>query len=120
MARLETGQQSLQQGQKELWQAQKDLQQAQKELWQAQKDLQRGHKDLHQGQRDIMARIDRLQDTVTSMQSDIAVNLGAAQHVERREENTREEVRALTNLVYAMERQIQHLQTEVRDLRGGS
>jgi hypothetical protein len=82
--------------------------------------LEQGQQELQQGQHDIMARIDRLQDTVTAMQSDITVNFGAAEHVQRREENTREEVRTLTNLVYAMERQIKHLQTEVRDLRGGS
>jgi chaperonin cofactor prefoldin len=89
--------------------------------------LEQGQQDLvvrvarvEQGQRDIMARIDRLQDTVTSMQGDIPVNFGAAQHVERREENTREEVQSLTKLVYAMEWQIRHLQTEVRDLRGGA
>ena len=95
------------------------LEQSVKSLEQGQKALEQGQKALEQGQRDIMARIDRLQDTVTGMQSDITVNYGASQHVERREEATREEVRSLTNLVFAMERQIQHLQTEVRDIRGG-
>jgi len=75
---------------------------------------------LEQGQRDIMARIDRLQAIVMAMQTDSAVDLGAAEYVERREEATRDEGRTLTNLVYAMERQIQHLQTEIRDLSGGS
>jgi predicted nucleic acid-binding Zn-ribbon protein len=65
-----------------------------------------------------MARIGRLQDTVTSMKADITVNFGAVQHAERRQDNLREEVATLTNLVFGMERQIQHLQSDVRDLRG--
>jgi uncharacterized coiled-coil DUF342 family protein len=67
---------------------------------------------------DVMARIDRLQDAVTAIRADIAVNYGAADHVRRANDNTREEVRALADTVSAMERQIQRLQTQVRELKG--
>jgi chromosome segregation ATPase len=117
---LQQGLLALQQGHDGLQQGLLGLKQDLLALQQGHDRLQQGHDRLQQGQRDIMARIDRLQDTVTAVQTDMSVNLGATHHVERREENTREEVRSLTTLVYAMERQIQHLQTEVRDLRGGA
>ncbi len=98
------------------------LEQGQRAIEQSQQALEHGYRALSakmdQGHRDIMARIDRLQDTVTGMQSDMTVNLGAVQHVEHREEHIRDEVRSLTTLVFAMERQILHLQTEVREIRG--
>jgi len=108
LARLEQGQQDLR----------TDLQDLQK----GRQDLQNGQQDLQMGQQDlnnIMARIDRLQDTVTSMNTDIAVNFCAVQYAERRRDDLREEVATLTNLVFGIERQIQHIHTGLRDLRGG-
>ena len=102
----------------DLQKGQQDLQRGQQDLQRGQQDLQKGQQDLQKGQRDIMARIDRLQDTVTSMRSDISVNFGAVQHAERRQDNLREEMNTLTNLVYGMERQIQHIQSELRGRAG--
>jgi hypothetical protein len=59
-----------------------------------------------------------LQDAVTSIRDDVSVDLGAVDHSRRIHEATREEVRSLTNLVMAMERQIMRLQTDVRALKG--
>lgn len=67
---------------------------------------------------DLMARLDRLQNAVTAIRDDIAVNFGATTEVRRANEHTRDEVRALGDVVNAMQRQIQRLQSELRELRG--
>lgn len=69
---------------------------------------------------DVMARMDRLQDSVTLIRDDIAVNYGSTSAVKLANDNTREELRALGDVVTAMHRQIQRLQTDVRELRGES
>ena len=67
---------------------------------------------------DVMERIDRLQHVVTLIRDDVAVNFGASSAVKLANDNTREELRALGDVVSAMHRQIQRLQTDVRELRG--
>lgn len=67
---------------------------------------------------DLMARMDRLQDAITAIRDDIAVNLGTADQVRRANDNTRDELRALSEVVTTMLRQIQRLQTDVRELKG--
>ena len=78
---------------------------------------------LEQGQTrlrtDIMDRIDRLQNAVTAIQDDIGVNMGRSDAVARAGQNTRDELRALNEVVAGMGRQIHRLQAEVRALRGG-
>lgn len=71
-------------------------------------------------QADIMARIDRLQDTLTGEQEANVVNFGAAERAERIAKGAQGEVRAIGDQVNAMIRQIQRLQSEVRQLKGES
>ncbi len=68
---------------------------------------------------EVMARIDRLQDTVNLMHDDIGVNFGRADQVERKGDHTRDELRDLAKLVSGMQHQIHRLQGEVMQIRGG-
>jgi hypothetical protein len=65
-----------------------------------------------------MARMDRLQDSLSAIRDDIATNYGSADHVRRAHDNTREELRALADTQATMMRQIQRLQTDMRILKG--
>ena len=65
----------------------------------------------------VMDRMDRLQDEVTALRADVTVNFGRTHKAEMVADNTRSEMRALSGVVNAMQKQIQHLQTEVRELR---
>jgi chromosome segregation ATPase len=67
---------------------------------------------------DLMARLDRLQNAITAIRDDISVNFGTAEAARRANDNTRDELRALTEQVSGMLRQIQRLQTDVRHLKG--
>jgi uncharacterized membrane protein YccC len=67
---------------------------------------------------DLMARMDRLQDSLTAIRDDIAINYGAADQVRRAHDNTREQLRALADTQATMLRQIQRLQTDMRILKG--
>ena len=67
---------------------------------------------------DMMARMDRLQNGFMALRDDIGVNFGAAESVRRANDNTRDELRALGDVMGAMQRQIQRLQTDVRGLKG--
>lgn len=65
-----------------------------------------------------MERLDRLQNSVASIRDDIAANYGTAGAVKRANDNTREELRLLGEVVTTMSQQIQRLQTDVRELKG--
>jgi uncharacterized coiled-coil protein SlyX len=67
---------------------------------------------------DLMARMDRLQDELTLRSEDATVNLGTVGRAERIAKAAQDEVRAFGDMVTAMARQIQRLQTEVRNLKG--
>lgn len=67
---------------------------------------------------DLMARLDRQQDAITAIRDDIAVNFGRADRAIDYAKSLRTEFDDLTREVAAMERQIQRLQTEVRQLQG--
>jgi hypothetical protein len=67
---------------------------------------------------DVMDRIDRLQDTITTVRDEHAVNFGTAERAERIALNTREEVRAMGEQISAMVRQIRRLQSDIREIRG--
>lgn len=66
----------------------------------------------------VMERIDRLQDSMTAIRDDIAVNFGTADAAQRANDNTRSELRSLAEILTGMQRQIQRLQTDVRTLKG--
>lgn len=66
---------------------------------------------------EVMARLDRLQETVTAIRDDISVNYGRADKAEMVAQHAREEVRALSEIVSGMGRQIQRLQTVIEELR---
>jgi|SRR6185437_12717944 len=84
--------------------------------------LEAGLAMLEEGQArlrlDLMARIDRLQDTLTAEQEANVVNFGAAERAEKIAKGVQGEVRAIGDQVNAMIRQIQRLQTDVRHLKG--
>lgn len=65
---------------------------------------------------DVMARIDRLQDTLTAIREDIGVNFSATDTVRRGNNNTRDELRSLADTVAGMQRQIHRLQADVANL----
>ena len=67
---------------------------------------------------DLMEPMHRLQNSMTLLRDDISVNLAGVETVRRANDNTREELRALGDVVSAMHRQIHRLQTDVRELRG--
>jgi hypothetical protein len=66
----------------------------------------------------IMDRLDRLQDSLTGIRDDIAVNYGATDAARRANDNTREEMRSLAEVQMVMVRQINRMQAELRELRG--
>lgn len=84
--------------------------------------LEAGQSSLQAGQTslrvDLMARMDRLEDGLTAIRNDIAVNFGAADTVRRANDNTREEVRSLADVVSALVRKVRMLETRVRTLTG--
>jgi chromosome segregation ATPase len=72
---------------------------------------------------DLMARLDRMQDALTSHYESIATNTGASEHLHRLAMRTRDEVREdvehLTRQVNSMFRIITQLQSEVNHLSRG-
>jgi len=77
---------------------------------------------LEQGQAqlrtDLMSRMDRIQDAITAIRDDIGVTHATAERAREANEGTRNELRALSEVVSGMQRQIQRLQTDVRQLKG--
>jgi len=67
---------------------------------------------------DLMARLDRLPDSLTLARDDIVVNFGASDRIENIARSASNEVRALALELGGLRRQVQHLQSEVRALRG--
>jgi chromosome segregation ATPase len=80
--------------------------------------IERLRTDLDRLRVDVMARMDRLQNGITSIRDDITVTTSMANRVHDANEHTREEVRALGDVVSAMQKQISRLQSQVRELRG--
>jgi hypothetical protein len=67
---------------------------------------------------DIMARIDRLQEDPTPQRENSVVELRTADMALRKNENTRKEVEALTEMALALTEQVRHMDAELRQLRG--
>ena len=105
----------LEQGQKRLDQSLEGVEQGQREIVAL---VGRVQAEATRTRSDIMARMDRLQDAITAIRDDIAVNFGTPDQARRANDNTREDLRTLGDVVAAMQKQIQRLQTEVRGLRG--
>ena len=103
LARLEHGQRSLDDRLQTLEQWQRTLEQGQKSLEQGQRELSAR---IDRTRSELMDRMDRLQDTVTTIRDDIAVNFGTAEQVRRANDNTRDELRALSEVVSGMQREI--------------
>jgi phage shock protein A len=80
-----------------------------------QEKLERGHERLRV---DLMARMDRLDNAITAIRDDITVNMARADRAHEVADSTRSELRLLGEQVNAMERQIQRLQTDVRQIKG--
>jgi len=66
----------------------------------------------------MMGRMDRLQDTVTEIRDDIGVAMGAADAMQRANDNTRELVRLQGQQLTIMFRQIKRLEEKVRSITG--
>jgi peptidoglycan hydrolase CwlO-like protein len=122
LGRLEAKVDDLGAGQTAIHVAQAKLEAGQAKLEAAQAKLEEGYKGLREDQTalrvGLMARMDRLQDTLTSIRDDIIVNMGRADRAHEAADSTRAELRALGEQVNAMTRQITRLQTQVRELRG--
>ncbi|PPQ38831.1 hypothetical protein CCS01_01855 [Rhodopila globiformis] len=104
-------------GQKTLEAGQARLEAGQTSLEDRQIRLETGQTSLRV---DLMARMDRREDMNTKIRDDIAVNFGTADAVRRANDNTREELRALSEVVSLMHRQISRLQTEVEQMKGSA
>ncbi len=66
----------------------------------------------------IMERIDRVQDSLTAIRDDIAVNMGTADAMQKANDNTRELVRLQGEQLTVMWRQLKDLQAKVREITG--
>ena len=64
----------------------------------------------------LMGRMDKLSDEITAIRGDMRVNFGALESVRKANDNTREELRALNDVVAQMNRQILHLGERVAGL----
>ena len=83
--------------------------------------LERGQgnleRELAEVRAHLMARMDRLQDTLNRVHEDITVNIGRADTVERKGDHTRDELRDLTKVVSTMQRQIHGLSGQLMQLQ---
>jgi exonuclease VII small subunit len=108
---LEAGQTALEAGQTGL-QAQFDAGLARLEAGQAR--LEASHTRLRS---ELMARMDGMADQITEIHADIVVNFGAVDQARRVNDNTRDELRGLNDVVSRMMTLILRLQTDVSDLK---
>jgi uncharacterized coiled-coil DUF342 family protein len=74
--------------------------------------------ELTQVRVDLMGRMDRLQNALTDIRNDIGVNFGASDAVKRATDNTRDEVRSLSEMMSALVRKARALETRVREITG--
>jgi chromosome segregation ATPase len=62
---------------------------------------------------------ERILNQLTAIREDIATNYGTADAVRRANDNTREELKSLSDVVAAMQRQYLRLRSEVDELKRG-
>jgi hypothetical protein len=74
--------------------------------------------ELGQLRSDLMTRLDRYKDALTTICDDIGVNLSRADRAVDGVNSLRTEFGHLSKEVAGIERQVQRLQSEVRQLRG--
>ncbi len=67
---------------------------------------------------ELMARMDRLQNVLTTAREGDVVNIGIAERAERIAKGTQEDLRSVTEQLSAMIRQIRNLQAQVDALHG--
>jgi len=66
----------------------------------------------------IMEKIAELNASVVAIRDDIAINMGAADAMQKANDNTRELVRLQAEQMSLMRKQIKQLQADVRDIKG--
>jgi uncharacterized phage infection (PIP) family protein YhgE len=126
LARWEAGQAQLEAGQARLEAGQARLEAGQARLEAGQAQLEAGQSKLRSDFLDelgstraaLMGRIDTLQDSLTEIRDDIAVNYGASNAAVRANDNTREQLGLLREQVNVMYQQIKRLESRVRDITG--
>ena len=74
--------------------------------------------ELFKTRADIMERIDRLQNAVTAIQDDIAVNMGAVDSARQANDNTREDLKQMREQMSVMWRQLKAVQVRVDEISG--
>ena len=95
------------------------MEQSRDETTQARKEIGHLRRDTTQLRADLMERMDRLRNAFTALGEDVRVTTHSGDRVERIARSASEETRALAEVVTGMRRQIQNLQTQVQELRGG-
>lgn len=63
-----------------------------------------------------MARMDRMSDQITFIKDDMGVTMGASDSVRRNGDATKEELRALSDIIYTTVRQLRQLRERVDEL----
>jgi chromosome segregation ATPase len=74
--------------------------------------------ELAKTRADIMERLDRQQNSLTDIRADIAVNAASTDSVRRLNENSRDDLRALWDIVTQPRLKIDRLENRVRDVTG--
>jgi uncharacterized coiled-coil DUF342 family protein len=69
---------------------------------------------------DLMARIDRLQEGITQLQSEVVVNWGNTDRVDRKAQSAHDELTAVMKMVSEMLRMMRRLESRVATLEEGS
>jgi uncharacterized membrane protein YccC len=84
-------------------------------------DLTQFHAELTRVRTDVMARLDRHETKLDAIHDDVGVNMGAVEAVRRANENTRDQVNTLSEMVVSLHRDLRKLRTRVDGLeaKGG-
>jgi len=129
LAQLEAGQTQIEAGYKQfdtrLTHIETQLTQLDRRLTQ----VETGHRQLEAGlarleaaqtslRVDLMARLDRVQDSVTAVRDDVGVNLAQSERAHEAIADTRAEVRSLGQQVAVAFRRIRQLEERVREITG--
>ena len=119
LARLEAGQARLEAGQAGLTDRVTSLETGQASLRAEMAAFRSGVMDeLGATRVAVMDRMSGLENKITDIHADIAVNFGAVDHARRINDNTRDEMRGLSDTQARMMTLILRLQTEVAELKG--
>ena len=111
LERLEVGQRDLARTVTE------QFQRVDERLQQVDRRFERFDQRLDQFRVVAMDRFEKIEDRLTSMLGDMTVNFGAVTHMSHRQDNDREEMRSLHNLVMTLVTKLHRLQTNVEELQ---